>query len=103
MPLRVDDLVARDVAGQPQAHEVGEPEQLGLRIRRRSAEGAVGLGKESGREALVAPRAEGPAAAHGVADAIGERADAGAGHVHLDRVLAAAVVGHDAEVPGFAI
>ena len=47
--------------------------------------------------------AERPAAAHRVADAIGERADAGAGHVDLDRVDAAPVVGHDAEIPGFAI
>ena len=53
----IDDRVARDVAGEAEAHEVGEPQQFGLRVGRRAAERAVRLGEQAGGEALVAARA----------------------------------------------
>src|SRR6185436_17348890 len=76
---RVYYRVVGDVAGEAEAHQIRETQQRGLLIRRRAAERTVRFGEEAGGEALIAARAERPAATHRVADAIRERADARAG------------------------
>ncbi len=65
---------------------------------------AVGVGVEPGREALdVRVLVERAAAADGVAQPVGERADAGAGQVELRGLHEARVVGDLAEVPALAV
>ena len=73
-------------------------------VRRVGAGVAVGVGEQPGAEALM-PRVlvERPAAADGVAQPVGERADAGAAELALRGLLEPRVVRHLAEVPALAV
>ncbi len=97
--------VTGEVAGETHLDEVLVVQQAGLLLGRGAVVlRGVGVGVQAGREALDAGvLVEGAAAAHGVAGAVGEGGDAGAGHVLLRGLREPGVIGDLAEVPALAV
>ena len=105
LPVAVDEAVVAQVAGEADLDLVlVEQQPRALLLGRAVDGGAVGIGEQAAGEALD-PRVlvERAAAADGVAQPVGERADAGAGHVELRGLDEARVVGDLAEVPALAV
>ena len=100
------ELVVREVTGKPEADEVALVQEIGSRlVIALQAAGAVRVGVQPGAKALIAVGVpiDGAATVHGVAQAIGERRDAGVLQLALDRLGEARVAADFAEVPAFAV
>ena len=103
----IHELVIADAAGKTDTNPVSKAQEFVAFIRTARVQG-VRIEKQTVDETLtpdvVFAIVERSAAAHGVAHAVVERADAGAhAHVDLSRLLETRVVDNLAKVPAFAI
>ena len=98
----IDEAVGREITGHAYPNPVHLIEECPA-VRAGSLVVAVRVEEHARGEALFASVAERSAPADGIADAVVERADAGARHVVLRRVHAALAALHLAEVPALAV